>query len=134
MNKLLLPIAIALSISLIASGCTRTHRKEGPIPRTGPTIAEIYRGAAAHGTVDGHMRPIHRGDVDLHSYTRHSGNEIRQLFPTVNNPGLVTYIFPHLAQGGLPVPGSTTAFRMYADDAFALPGEAPLFRTDESNR
>lgn len=133
MNKLLLPLTIALSISLL-SGCVRTHKKEGPIPRTGPTIADTYR-ASTQGSETFHARQISSGDRDLRGFTRDSHREIRQLFPSVNNPTLVTYIFPHITSAGLPVPGYTTAFRMYPEDAFALPGEAPLFLSpDGSNR
>ena len=127
------PLAIALSISLLtATGCHRSAKKGKTIPRTGPTIDQIYReGAVGSGSTSSRdqdlavltARPISNGTKDLRGYTREGHSELRQLFPQVNNPILVTYIYPHLTAGGLPVPGYTTAFRMYPMADFALPGE-----------
>lgn len=69
-------------------------------------------------------RPIVSGEAALHGYTRDAFNEIDVLFPRLPNPTLVMYIFPHLAgDAGAPVPGYTTAFPMYEQVEYALPGE-----------
>ncbi len=52
------------------------------------------------------------------------GGATEGLFPRLFNPVLYMYVFPHLVGvEGLPVPGYTTAFRLYERDHFAQPGE-----------
>lgn len=71
-------------------------------------------------------RPVEAGNVDLGGYTRYSHNEIENLFTHIPNPTLVMYVYPHLAgQERNPVPGYSTAFKMYLSDEFAMPGEEP---------
>ena len=71
-------------------------------------------------------RPIATGEEALEGYTREAFNEIDVLFPRLPNPTLVMYVFPHLAgETRAPVPGYTTAFPMYEQVEYALPGEVP---------
>ncbi len=66
------------------------------------------------------------GEAALQGYTRDAFNEINVLFPRLPNPTLVMYIFPHLAgETQAPVPGYATAFPMYEQVEYALPGEVP---------
>ena len=66
------------------------------------------------------------GDAALQGYTRNAFNEIDVLFPRLPNPTLVMYVFPHLAgEAHAPVPGYATAFPMYEQVEYALPGEVP---------
>lgn len=61
---------------------------------------------------------------DLSSYTRNAHNEIQQIFPRLRNITLILYIFPHLSQRERhPVPGYATAFTLYKQTEYALPGE-----------
>ena len=61
---------------------------------------------------------------DLSSYTRNANNEIQQIFPRLRNKTLIMYIFPHLSQRERhPVPGYSTAFTLYKQTEYALPGE-----------
>ncbi len=74
-------------------------------------------------------------EIDVVPYTRTVDNEINFQFTRLPNPTLFLYIDPHLVGvEGIPVPGYTTAFTMYANDHWALPDEAPAFisRTRES--
>lgn len=49
---------------------------------------------------------------------------IEQTFPTLKNPFLVMYVYPHLdAEDGTPIPGYWTTFPMYKQIEFALPRE-----------
>lgn len=51
-------------------------------------------------------------------------NQVNQTFPTLKNPFLVMYVFPHLnTVDGTPVPGYWTTFSLYDKIEFALPGE-----------
>lgn len=69
-------------------------------------------------------RRLNTGEAALQGYTRDAFTEIDVLFPRLPNPTLVMYVFPHLAgKTRAPVPGYTTAFSMYEQVEYALPGE-----------
>ena len=71
-------------------------------------------------------RHLVTGENALHGYARDAFNEINVLFPRLPNPILVMYVFPHLAgETQAPVPGYATAFPMYLQVQYALPGEVP---------
>jgi conjugative transfer region lipoprotein (TIGR03751 family) len=119
-------------ISLVLAGCAST--KDNVLPQDGPSMKAIY---------DGHMqamnarnpqairrelgnRRLDTGEAALQGYARDAFNEIDVLFPRLPNPTLVMYVFPHLAgQMKAPVPGYATAFPMYEQVEYALPGEVP---------
>jgi conjugative transfer region lipoprotein (TIGR03751 family) len=124
------PIAVLGLISLVLAGCAST--KDTVLPQDGPSMKAIYEGhvhemnAENPQVIRGELgdRPIVAGEAALHGYTRDAFNEIDVLFPRLPNPTLVMYIFPHLAgDAGAPVPGYTTAFPMYEQVEYALPGE-----------
>ena len=119
-------------ISLVLAGCAGT--KDTVLPQDGPSMKAIYE-AHVHemNTRDpqvvrgelGH-RPILAGETALSGYSRDVFNEIDVLFPRLPNPTLVMYVFPHLAgKTRAPVPGYATAFPMYEQTEYALPGEVP---------
>jgi len=119
-------------ISLLAAGCAGT--KDTVLPQDGPSMKAIYEGhlqamqvqdppVVRGGLAD---RPLVTGEVALDGYTRDAFNEIDVLFPRLPNPTLVMYVFPHLAgPTQAPVPGYATAFPMYEQVEYALPGEVP---------
>ncbi len=124
------PIAALGLISLVLAGCAST--KDTVLPQDGPSMKAIYEGhvhemnAENPQVIRGELvsRSIVSGDAALHGYTRDAFNEIDVLFPRLPNPTLVMYIFPHLAgEASAPVPGYTTAFPMYEQVEYALPGE-----------
>lgn len=124
-----------------AAGCTSKQ----VLPDSGPDIQEVYqrhmggikgesqfRDPEAEASGDepniaaprtAVYRPVRNADVDLVDYTRGASNEIDQLFPVLPNPQIVMYVYPHLTAKGRPVPGYSTAFRMYDKEEYALPGE-----------
>ena len=124
---------IALSlISLVLAGCAST--KETVLPQDGPSMKTIYEehvvemNARDPQVIRGELgnRPILTGDAALQGYTRDAFNEIDVLFPRLPNPTLVMYVFPHLAgDTQAPVPGYATAFPLYEQVEYALPGEIP---------
>ncbi len=125
-----IPIAALGLISLVLAGCAST--KDTVLPQDGPSMKAIYEGHVHEMNADNPEalrselgdRPIVAGEAALHGYTRDAFNEIDVLFPRLPNPTLVMYIFPHLAgDAGAPVPGYTTAFPMYEQVEYALPGE-----------
>lgn len=75
-------------------------------------------------------RPLAADAADLGGYTRDAFNELDAHFPRLPNPTLVMYVFPHLAGAErVPVPGYATAFPMYRQVEYALPGEVPETKT-----
>ena len=132
MKQPLTRIAALGLISLVLAGCAST--KDGVLPQDGPSMKAIYEAhveemnARDPQTVRGELgsRPIVTGEAALRGYTREAFNEIDVLFPRLPNPTLVMYVFPHLAgPARAPVPGYTTAFPMYEQVEYALPGEVP---------
>lgn len=131
------PIAFALLLALLpASGCSLLGSKEDILPQSGPTMLDIYHSHFAGGgapapasdrapAIKPYRQPDRRGDgvSDDRSYTRDALNEIRVLFPRLRNQTLILYRFPHLSRGGHPVPGYATAFDLYPQTEYALPGE-----------
>ncbi len=118
-------------ISLILAGCAST--KDSILPQDGPSMKAIYEGHvnqmnARDPQVIRHAlgnRRLTTGESALQGYTRDAFNEINVLFPRLPNPTLVMYVFPHLSgETQAPVPGYATAFPMYEQVEYALPGEA----------
>ncbi len=131
MQKSLILIS-ALSLINLA-GCAGT--KQAVLPQDGPLMKTIYQAHINEINARDPViirqslgrRPIHTGGMALHGYTRDAANEINALFPRLPNPTLVMYIFPHLAgEEPVPVPGYATAFPMYKQIEYALPGELPI--------
>jgi len=119
-------------ISLVLAGCAST--KDALLPQDGPSMKAIYEGHVQEMNARDPQvirrelgdRPILTGEAALQGYTRDAFNEIDVLFPRLPNPTLVMYVFPHLAgESHAPVPGYATAFPMYEQVEYALPGEVP---------
>jgi conjugative transfer region lipoprotein (TIGR03751 family) len=123
-------ISVLSLISLVLAGCAST--KDTVLPQDGPPMKAIYEGhvqemnARDPQILRGELgnRPILTGESALQGYTRDAFNEIDVLFQRLPNPTLVMYVFPHLAgEAHAPVPGYATAFPMYEQVEYALPGE-----------
>jgi conjugative transfer region lipoprotein (TIGR03751 family) len=132
MKQSLIRIVVLGLINLVLTGCAGT--KDTVLPQDGPSMKAIYEGhmEAMHAgdpeVLRGELgsRPIATGEAALQGYTREAFDEIDVLFPRLPNPTLVMYVFPHLAgEIDAPVPGYATAFLMYEQVEYALPGEVP---------
>ena len=130
MQNLLTLISTLSLISLALAGCTST--KDSVLPQDGPSMKAIYDAhIQAMNARDPQVirrelgnRRLDTGDAALQGYARDAFNEIDVLFPRLPNPTLVMYVFPHLAgETKAPVPGYATAFPMYEQVEYALPGE-----------
>jgi len=131
-NKLILILFSMGVLNLTLTGCATSGNA---IPDGGPTMAEVYADAMrqsngetlndARSTVANIQTPVTYDGVNrLSPYTRTSVNEINNLFPTLPNPQLVMYVYPHLAGNDqAPVPGYSTAFSLFDKTYYALPGE-----------
>ncbi len=150
-STLMTPVSrwmIALGLAIL-TGCSAS--KDTILPQDGPTIRALYDRHQRDGTarsprigeaippnrdaqpvtplpddvgtdVGWPTDPMRRGPGSFHRTAR---NEIDGLFPRLPNPTLLMYVFAHLdEESGLPVPGYTTAFPMYREGEYALPGEA----------
>jgi len=132
-------------ISLFLNGCA-TGSKDSVLPQDGPSMKQVYEGhfngerVGQNNTEDTENKISdrnnilvkskqfisHRNDIetDLSGYTRTAHNEIQQIFPRLRNKTLVMYVFPHLSKRERhPVPGYSTAFTLYKQVEYALPGE-----------
>ncbi len=132
MNYPSIRISVLGLTSLILAGCAST--KDTVLPQDGPSMKAIYEGHvnqmnARDPQVIRHAlgnRRLTTGEAALQGYTRDAFNEIDVLFPRLPNPTLVMYVFPHLTgETQAPVPGYATAFPMYEQVEYALPGEVP---------
>ena len=65
--------------------------------------------------------------LDYVEYTRTVLSELDNLFPRLENPDLVIYVYPHLAtRTRAPIPGYTTVVPLYERVEYRLPGESLL--------
>lgn len=65
--------------------------------------------------------------LDYIKYTRSVDTEMKVLFPRMQNPDIVVYVYPHLAtKNRVPIPGYTTALPLYGRVEYRLPGEKAL--------
>ncbi len=128
----LLPIIVLGLTSLVVGGCTST--KNTVLPQDGPSMKTIYDQHILEMNARDPLvirealgnRPIEDKGDSLHGYTRNAYNEIEAIFPRLPNPGLVMYVFPHLAgEEQVSVPGYATTFPMYEQVEYAMPGEVP---------
>ena len=129
------PSLLATSLALSLAACSVTGPRESPlneVTANSPTVLNIYRGSTAskdstelvRDALQGPSpaRPIKEQDGTLSRYWNPL-EPLRSRFSKVPNPDLVMVVFPHLAKGKYPVPGYVTAFPMYEQTPFALPGE-----------
>ena len=113
---------LAVSVLLLISGCVSS----GSLTHTqnAPTMEEIYEAhffTLAYDEKD--FVFLHDRDDSSH-ISEVVVENLEQTFPTLKNPFLVMYVYPHLdAEDGTPIPGYWTTFPMYEQIEFALPGE-----------
>ncbi|MCX8578700.1 TIGR03751 family conjugal transfer lipoprotein [Gilliamella sp. B2776] len=115
--------------ALFLSGCSTS--KEKMFPHSSETMSDIYNkktGGGASQLFDNRLQLRREVDnltqnVEMMTHTRTAEQEINNLFQRLPNPDLVMYVYPHLTNGKLPVPGYSTAFSFYGDVQYAMPGE-----------
>lgn len=79
---------------------------------------------AAYHVLDSNASPQ---SLDYVEYTRTTRAELDNLFPRLENPDLVIYVYPHLAtRVRAPIPGYTTVIPLYERVEYRLPGESLL--------
>lgn len=113
---------LAASVLLLISGCMSsglmTHSQDAP------TMEEIYEAHFVNLAYDEKDFVFLHDRDDSSHFSEAIVENIEQTFPTLKNPFLVMYVYPHLnPDDGTPIPGYWTTFPMYEQIEFALPGE-----------
>lgn len=117
---------------------------------SGPKVVDVLQGVGPNGSRKSTESVVVNNEwmverdkgsfaSDHEVYTRRSVNEIRQLFPTLPNPTIPLFVHAHpVAEPStgeiLPVPGYTTAFTLYQRVEYALPGELPPSRVNQTDQ
>jgi len=131
-DKRMNPFAKVWPLCLLAlTGCSAMGSKDSILPQEGASMKEVYDAHFQHSSLKkqpGRVEPgqggTGSGDANLAGFTREANTEIQSLFPKLQNPSLVMYVFPHLTGTGQPVPGYATSFTLYEKTEYALPGES----------
>lgn len=121
--------ALTLLIAVIwISGCS-TSAPMKKLQTNGQSTSELMRGHSGLNSGANSSKPIRPVfDYNYSQYTRNSMSELDVLFPRLPNPTLVMYVYPHISQAGVPVPGYSTAFALFDKVEYALPGETPYLQ------
>lgn len=115
-------LVMLVMISVVVAGCSTRL----PEPQT--NMQDLLLAHTGHQQVlPQPSRPIGYNDSEPHNlsdYTRSVRTETENLFTRLPNPDLFLYIPPHVvSREGIPVPGYSITFKLYARDHLALPGE-----------
>lgn len=124
LQSVLRAFAAIVAIAVL-SGCAGSAR-ERVFESDGPDVESIWYGNAGRDGLAALQVGVNPGGAfGAAAWTRDAESELDALFPTLDNPRLNLYVFPHLSVDGHPVPGYLTHFHLYEDSRiWALPGEA----------
>ena len=122
---------LALFAASLAACSVTQPSSDKLLPDAGPTTAELISGqnsrvSAYFGNgvqADYLGMPLTEGYAPNSAYSLAHVNELRRDFRKVPNPEIVAYVFPHISDGELPVPGYFTMFHLYERDHYALEQE-----------
>ena len=122
---------LALFAASLAACSVTQPSSDKLLPDAGPTTAELISGQKSrvsayfgNGVQADYLgMPLTEGYAPNSAYSLAHVNELRRDFRKVPNPELVAYVFPHISDGELPVPGYFTMFNLYERDHYALEQE-----------
>ena len=122
---------LALFAASLAACSVTQPSSDKLLPDAGPTTAELISGQKSrvsayfgNGVQADYLgMPLTEGYAPNSSYSLAHVNELRRDFRKVPNPEIVAYVFPHISDGELPVPGYFTMFKLYERDHYALEQE-----------
>ncbi|EHM53332.1 conjugative transfer region lipoprotein family [Cardiobacterium valvarum F0432] len=124
---------VLLAAALILTACSSVTKPKSDklLPDSGPTTAELMTGERervpaffGNGVQADYLGvPLTEGYAPNSSYSLSHVEELRRDFRRVPNPEITAYVFPHLNDGELPVPGYFTLFKLYERDHYALEQE-----------
>jgi conjugative transfer region lipoprotein (TIGR03751 family) len=104
-----------IAIIFILQGCSTTLDES---KKNSKTVFELYQENSNNKN-----KVINKHRVIGNNYIRNSHSELENNFPTLPNPTLYMFVYPHLVGNSHPVPGYTTKFKLYEVDHYALPNE-----------
>ena len=122
---------LALFATSLAACSVTQPSSDKLLPDAGPTTAELLTGEKSrvsayfgNGVQADYLgMPLTEGYAPNSAYSLAHVNELRRDFRKVPNPEIVAYVFPHISDGELPVPGYFTMFHLYERDHYALEQE-----------
>ena len=122
---------LALFAASLAACSVTQPSSDKLLPDAGPTTAELISGQKSRVSADFgngvqadyRGMPLTEGYAPNSSYSLTHINELKRDFRQVPNPEITAYVFPHISDGELPVPGYFTMFHLYERDHFALEQE-----------
>ena len=122
---------ICLMLPLLVVGCSMQPGKDKLLPDGGDTTLELMQGVSARGhayygngvQADYLGTPLVSDFAPNNSYLFAHVDELRRDFQQVPNPQIVAYVYPHLNDGEMPVPGYFTVFNLYERNHYALSNE-----------
>lgn len=122
---------LALFAASLAACSVTQPSSDKLLPDAGPTTAELISGQKSrvsayfgNGVQADYLgMPLTEGYAPNSAYSLAHVNELRRDFRKVPNPEIVAYVFPHISDGELPVPGYFTMFKLYERDHYALEQE-----------
>ena len=122
---------LALFATSLAACSVTQPSSDKLLPDSGPTTAELISGQKSrvsayfgNGVQADYLgMPLTEGYAPNSAYSLAHVNELRRDFRKVPNPEIVAYVFPHISDGELPVPGYFTMFHLYERDHYALEQE-----------
>ena len=122
---------LALFAASLAACSVTQPSSDKLLPDAGPTTAELISGQKSrvsayfgNGVQADYLgMPLTEGYAPNSSYSLTHINELKRDFRQVPNPEITAYVFPHISDGELPVPGYFTMFHLYERDHFALEQE-----------
>ena len=130
----LLPLTLISAAVITLSGCATSS--ETAALKSGPTMSQAYTAAmTGNDSTDGSNQSLPGlrsalGDSQpmanqtASTAVTQAADQINRQFPTLPNPSLVMYVYPHFAGSDqAPVPGYYTALSFYTRVHYALPGE-----------
>lgn len=127
-KKKLTIFLLTFGTALFLSGCSTS--KEKMFPHSSETMNDIYnkKAGGASQLFDNRLQLRREVDnltqnVEVVTHTRTAEQEINNLFQRLPNPDLVMYVYPHLSDGKVPIPGYSTVFPFYVEVQYAMPGE-----------
>ena len=122
---------LALFAASLAACSVTQPSSDKLLPDAGPTTPELISGQKSrvsayfgNGVQADYLgMPLTEGYAPNSAYSLAHVNELRRDFRKVPNPEIVAYVFPHISDGELPVPGYFTMFHLYERDHYALEQE-----------
>ena len=122
---------LALFAASLAACSVTQPSSDKLLPDAGPSTAELISGQKSrvsayfgNGVQADYLgMPLTEGYAPNSAYSLAHVNELRRDFRKVPNPEIVAYVFPHISDGELPVPGYFTMFHLYERDHYALEQE-----------